>query len=101
MEELVNKVVAAVMAELSKRGVKVDVGPPQKSTFTPVASSNPSVHVIDMSEFRSPVLLERHLLSLAPEVKEIAVPAGSVITPGARDLLRRKKLMVKSIPTTN
>jgi hypothetical protein len=101
MEELVNKVVAAVLAELSRRGVRVDFAPPQKSHFTTTSLPNSTVHVIDMSEFRSPVLLERHLLSLAPEVKEIAVPAGSVITPGARDLLRRKKLMLKSIPTTN
>jgi ethanolamine utilization cobalamin adenosyltransferase len=54
-----------------------------------------------MSGFRSPVLLESHLLSLAPEVKEIAVPAGTVITPGARDVIRRKNLILKIIPTTN
>lgn len=101
MEELVNKVVAAVLAELSRRGVKVDFGPPQKSGTTPISSSNAGSHVVDMSEFRSPVLLERHLLSLAPEIKEIAVPAGTVITPGARDLLRRKKLTLNSISTTN
>ena len=101
MEELVNKVVAAVLAELSRRGVKVDFGAPQKSSFKPSPPPSPSVHVVDMSGFRSPVLLERHLLSLAPEIKEIAVPAGSVITPGARDVLRKKNLILKSIPKTN
>ena len=101
MEELVNKVVAAVLVELSRRGVKVDFGPPQSKNIKAVSPPNASVHVVDMSGFRSPVLLERHLLSLAPEIKEIAVPAGTVITPGARGVLRNKKLILKSIPTTN
>jgi len=101
MEELVNKVVAAVLAELAKRGVKVDFGSTQNRNIKAVSPPNVSVHVVDMSGFRSPVLLERHLLSLAPDVKEIAVPAGSVITPGARDILKKRNLILKSIPTTN
>ena len=101
MEELVNKVVAAVLAELSRRGVRVDFGPPQSRNIKAVSPSDVSVHVIDMSGFRSPVLLERHLISLAPEIREIGVPPGTVITPGAREILRRKNLILKSIPTTN
>jgi len=100
-EELVNKVVAAVMAELSRRGAKAESGSPQKSPPKPAAPPNASVHVVDMSNFRSPVLLESYLLSLPPEVKEIAVPAGTVITPGARDFIRKKNLILKSIPKTN
>ena len=101
MEELVNKVVAEVLAELSRRGVKVDFGPSEKHDVNSGLPSNASVHIVDMSGFRSPVLLERHLLSLAPQVKEVAIPAGTVITPSARDLVRKKNLILKSIPTTN
>ena len=101
IEELVNKVVAEVLAELSRRGAKVDFGPPQKNPTKTASPPNGSVHVVDMSGFRSPVLLESHLLSLAPEVKEIAIPAGTVITPGARDVIRKKSLILKIIPTTN
>ena len=101
IEELVNRVVAEVLAELSRRGVKVDFGPPKMSAPKPAVPPNASVHVVEMSGFRSPVLLERHLLSLAPEVKAIAIPAGTVITPGARDIVRKKNLILKSIPTTN
>jgi hypothetical protein len=101
MEQLVEKVVAAVLAELSRRGVKVDSGPPQKSNFKAASPQSPAVHVVDMSGFRSPVLLERHLFTLAPEIKEIEVPAGTVITPGAREILRKKNLILKRIPTTN
>jgi hypothetical protein len=101
IEELVNKVVAEVLAELSRRGVKVDFGPSPKTPVKPATPPRGSVHVVDMSGFRSPVLLESHLLSLAPEIREIAVPAGTVITPGARDVLRKKNLILKSNPTTN
>ncbi|MCX6134915.1 MAG: hypothetical protein NTU47_13970 [Ignavibacteriales bacterium] len=101
IEELVNKVVAEVLAELSRRGVKVDFGPPKMSALKPASPPSASVYVIDMSGFRSPVLLESHLLSLTPEVKEIAVPTGTVVTPGARDLMRKKNLILKNIPKTN
>lgn len=101
IEELVNRVVVEVLAELSRRGVKVDFGSPQDAPFTTSSPRNSSVHVVDMSGFRSPVLLESHLLLLAPEVKEIAVPAGTVITPGARDIVKKKNLILKIIPTTN
>ena len=101
MEELVNKVVAEVLAELSRRGVKAERGPSEENPVKTASPPNASVHIVDMSGFRSPVLLERHLLSLAPEIKEIAVPSGTVITPGARDVLRKKNLILKSIQTTN
>jgi hypothetical protein len=101
IEELVNRVVVEVLAELLRRGVKVDFGTPQKNALKTASPPTASVHIVDLSGFRSPVLLERHLLSLAPEVKAIAVPAGTVITPGARDLVRKKNLILKSIPTTN
>ena len=101
MEELVNKVVAEVLAELSRRGVKLDFGPPRKNATKTASPQNASVHVVDMSGFRSPVLLERHLVSLAPEVKEISIPAGTVITPGARELVRKKNLTLKITSTTN
>jgi hypothetical protein len=101
MEELVEKVVAAVLAELSRRGVKVNFGAPQKGNFKPSPPPSSSVHVVDMTGFRSPVLLERHLLSLGPEIREVEVPAGTVVTPGARSILRKKNLTLKSIPTTN
>jgi hypothetical protein len=101
IEELVNRVVAEVLAELERRGVKVDFGPPQKNPPKTASPPNASVHVVDMSGFRSPVLLESHLLSLSPEIKEIAIPAGTVITPGARGIVRKRNLILKSIPTTN
>ena len=101
IEEIVNRVVAEVMAELSRRGAKLDSGPPPKNPVKADPPPGASVYVVDMSGFRSPVLLESHLISLGPEVKEVAVPTGTVITPGARGIIRRKNLILKSIPKTN
>jgi hypothetical protein len=101
IEELVNKVVAEVLAELKRRGVKIVSGSAQKIAVPPVSGAGASVHVVDMSGFRSPVLLERHVASVGPEVREVAVPSGTVVTPGAKDVLRKKNLTLKSIPKTN
>jgi hypothetical protein len=101
IEELVNKVVTEVLAELSRRGVKVDSGLRQDRPAAAILPATSSVYVVDMSGFRSPVLLESHLLPLAPEIREIAIPAGTVVTPGAKDVLRKKNLKLKSIPKTN
>jgi len=99
-EELVNRVVAEVFAELKRRGLTSDSAPPQPNPQNSAPALKTPVHVVDMSGFRSPVLLESHLASLPPEVKEIAVPPGTVITPGAREIIRNKNLKVKNIPTT-
>ena len=101
IEELVNKVVAEVLAELSRRGLKLDSAPRQSAPLKTASTPPTTVHRIDMSGFRSPVLLESHLLSLSPEIKEIAIPAGTVVTPGARDIIKKKNLALKNIPKTN
>jgi len=100
-EELVNRVVAEVMAELARRGKKLDSGSPPQHVPRPAPSPGPAGHVIDMSGFKSPVLLESHLQSLGPDVKEVVVPTGTVVTPGAREILKKKNLTLKSIPKTN
>ena len=104
IEELVNRIVADVLAELSKRGVTAVSGPPQRSSVPAASESNSAhsaVYVVDVSGFRSAVLLENHLLPLGPEVKEIAVPCGTVMTPGAKEIMKKKNLKLKSIPKTN
>jgi FAD/FMN-containing dehydrogenase len=101
MEQLVNMVVAAVLKELTKRGIRVETGAARTGN-TPSLSPQPQIaRVINMSEFRSPVLLERHLRTLAPETREIVVPPGTVVTPGAKDIIRKKNLTLKHTSTTN
>jgi hypothetical protein len=101
VDELVNIVVAAVLAELSRRGVEVDFSPAKEKPVSAASAPKTSTHLIDMSGYRSPVLLEHHLLSLPSDVKEIAVPERTVITPGAREILRKKNITLKNIPKTN
>jgi hypothetical protein len=101
MEELINKVVAAVLAELARRGIKLDAVPSPPSGVRAMPAAGPHSYVVDMSGFKSPVLLERHVFMLSPEIKEIVVPAGTVVTPGARDIIKKKNLKLTKIPTTN
>jgi hypothetical protein len=101
MEELVNKVVAAVLAELARRGIKLDAVPTKANGVGAMSAPGPHSYAIDMSGFKSPVLLERHVFMLSPEIKEIVVPAGTVVTPGARDIIKKKNLKLTKIPTTN
>jgi len=101
IEDLVNKVVAEVLKELARRGIHADPAPLRAGSQGQSASSTETVRKIDMTGFRSPVLLERHLEALKPDIKEIVVPAGTVITPGAREILRRKNLTLKYTSTTN
>ncbi len=47
-----------------------------------------------MSGYRTPILTEDYLIRLAPSVSTLIVPCSTVLTPGARDLIRKKKLSI-------
>ena len=93
-EKLVETIVRAVLAELSRQGVTLDA---------PVDKSNRSrerenIHgqrvVIDYSDYKTPVLTEAHVRSLAVSTREIVVPKGTICTVGAADLIAAKKLVL-------
>jgi hypothetical protein len=107
LDQLIAAVVRELVAELTRRGVVVTgtsapamgparpalPGPAGVSSPPPVpASAAPDGAVIDMSAYRTPILTEEHLTRLAPSVKSVVVPCSTVLTPGARDLIRVKKL---------
>jgi hypothetical protein len=107
LEQLIAVIVREVAAELTRRGVVVTgtpapaVSPARQTLPTPAAASGPSPAcpsasadsaVIDMSAYRTPILTEEHLTRLGPSVRNVVVPCSTVLTPGARDLIRVKKL---------
>ena len=47
-----------------------------------------------MSAYRTPVLTEARLKRINPMVREIIIPAKTVLTPGARDYIRRNNLNI-------
>jgi len=94
IEQLVALIVREVVAELTKRGV--EIGSPGMQ-----APRGPGQHApmgtsleIDMSAFRTPVLTESRLNLIDAAVSTLIVPCKTVVTPGAWDIIRSKKLKI-------
>jgi len=96
IEELVRIIVNEVIAELSKKGVAVNPHSLEKITSHSAASQTEFCETIDMKNYRSPVLTENHITMLHSNVREIIIPKGTVITPGARDAIAKRRLKVNN-----
>lgn len=94
VEQLVESIVREVLAELTKRGVEIgSPGPHARSASAQHAQTGTSLE-IDMSTFRTPVLTENQLNRIDATVSTIVVPCRTVVTPGAWDVIKSKKLTV-------
>ena len=89
-EQLVEAIVRAVIAELRRRGVEISGSMPASG---PVREHREATSMeIDFSEYKTPVLTERQVRGVGPGIVEIIVPAGTLCTEGARDLVQKRKL---------
>jgi hypothetical protein len=89
-EQLVEAIVRAVIAELKRRGVEISGSMPAAGPV--LERREPTSMEIDFSEYKTPVLTERLVRGAGPGIVEIIVPAGTLCTEGARDLLQKRKL---------
>lgn len=99
VEDLIAIVVREVMAELERRGIRVDGEPGASSAMASAAAAPaaaPRKAAIDLGAYKTPVLAERHLASLPASVVEIVIPRGTVITPGAKDIIKKRSLVISS-----
>ena len=111
IEKLVELVVSRVMAEIARQGVTVRAPgslPPspeapgrQPAGHGSAARHDPSAAapaapgtrlVLDFQGYRTPVLNESRVRGAGPHIREIEVPARTVVTAGARDLLEQRRL---------
>lgn len=91
-EQLVESVVREVLAELSRRGVDVRAkGVPGPSAPAAHLTADATVE-IDMTSFKTPVLTEGQLTRIPRTASTVVVPCSTVVTPGAWDYIRSKKL---------
>ncbi len=97
IEKLIEIIVKEVISELSKLNF-IDLTPGIKNSTCSCKSANKKVQpkLIDMSNYKTPILTENHLLTLDPTISEIIVPKGTIITPGARDIIKRQKLVLNN-----
>lgn len=96
IEKLVSMIVKEVIAELSKKGITVNPHSLEKITSKSAASQNEFCETIDMKNYRSPVLTENHITLLRSNVREIIIPKKTIITPGARDAIAKRRLKVNN-----
>ena len=90
IEEIVELVTRQVIEELRRQGVIVDKSLPD----TPGAENGKEVLEVDMSGYKTPILTESSFHKIARETKELIVPEKTVITPGARDIIKRNQIKV-------
>lgn len=94
LEELTVLVVQKVIGELNRHGVDVSYLPIVDSSISGPSSQPKRVLEINMSEYKTPVLAKNHFQSIEPDIVEIIIPEKTVITQGARDMIKKKKLTV-------
>lgn len=90
IEEIVEFVTREVIKELRRQGVNVISTLPDK----PGAENGKEVLELDMSGYKTPVLTEISFHKIASGTKELIVPEKTVITPGARDIIKRKQIRI-------
>ena len=97
LDKIVNLVVKEVVSQLQDKGVKV--------VTTNSTNSNPSINPdedgyktrtekINMEKYKSPILTGRQLRNLHELTGKILIPEGTVITPKAKDIIKKKNLAV-------
>jgi len=89
LKYLVEIIVSEVLNELNKRGINILYEKNLDNTI-----SNKKVYEVNMSEYKTPILTERMLMMIDSTISEIMIPAGTIITHGARDIIKERNLRI-------
>jgi hypothetical protein len=97
VEAIILQVTERVIRELRNQGVRVVSAGGSSHAQTPAIPGQcgaPSIRTerMDMAEYRTPVLTERHVRKLHPLTGSVTVPRGTVVSPKARELLRDRNI---------
>ncbi|MEJ2614006.1 MAG: hypothetical protein P8Z35_03525 [Ignavibacteriaceae bacterium] len=93
IENLVEIIAKEVIKELLKIGVELDFSKEIKSNNLS-NNGNQKKQEIDMSGYKTPILTEYILEAIEPDVNEIIIPKGTVFTPGARDIMKKRNFII-------
>jgi hypothetical protein len=98
INKLIEIIIKEVVAELSKRGIEIENANLSSNIQFSLKSSQRKGQslIINMNEYKTPVLTESKLESIDPGITEIVIPKGTVITPGAKDIIKRRNLIINS-----
>ena len=90
LEKIIEIVTTEVIKELAKKGIEIGVS--NFEVNKTVKASKPVE--IDMTAYKTPILTEKSLLKIGKEIKEIIIPAKTIITPGASYIIKKNKIKV-------
>ena len=93
IEKIIQLVTQEVVAQLKSSGVTVTAG----HTAAGIAESciQRKTERIDMGKFKTPVLTEKHINRLHELTGKIIIPRGTIITPKAREITKRKQIFIE------
>lgn len=89
LKYLVETIVTEVLKELKKRGIDI-----LHEININAEISNKKFYEINMSEYKTPILTERMLMMIDSTISEILIPAGTIITHGAREIIKKRNLKI-------
>lgn len=92
IESLIKIIVKEVIAELSKSGIKI-----KYAEENILGSKMKKQHKVNMNGFKTPVLTENSFDLIDPAVEEIIIPEGTVLTPGAREIIKKRNYLLVTI----
>jgi len=87
IEKIIEIVTREVINELLKNGVKINDG-------ISVEKKKVSSIEIDMSLYKTPLLSESSFDTIGTEIKELIIPANTVITPGAAYEIKKREISI-------
>lgn len=93
-EKLVELIVKEVIAELSKRGINIDLKNINSNILNSAKNKIESKIKLDFNGFKTPLVTEEKIINLSENVKEIIVPAKTIFTPSAMDLIKKKNIKI-------
>jgi hypothetical protein len=85
IESIVRRVTREVMAELARQGM---------GAASAGSGAGPNSERLDMSGYRTPLVSERAIRMVHELTGKIVVPRGAIVTPLAREAIRRKNIQV-------
>jgi len=101
IEKLIEIITNEVVEQLTKLGVEVDYSSITGGKICSGSSRKNLNEIINLENYKTPVLTVNQLNTLSMDVLEIEVPKGTIITPGAREIIKKRNLRISSNYKTN
>ena len=90
LEEIIKLVVREVIKELQKQGIQID------NEFS-IRDNSSDKYRFEMKKYKSKLLTESNIAELGTNINEIEIPKKTIITPSAKDLIRKRKIKISYI----